>query len=106
MYAFIELKGHQHKVSKDMVLLSEKTEHIAGSEFVCSNVLLIEDTENNKTTVGTPTVSGAQVKLRVLDDIRAPKILGFKYKKRKGYRRKWGHRQDLQKLQVLAIETS
>ncbi len=102
MYAYIKLGGHQHKVEKDLILLSEKTGHAEGSEFVCSEVLLIGD--ESKVRVGKPLVEGAKVKLKVLADTKAPKIVGFKYKKRKGYRKHWGHRQELQKLQVLSIE--
>lgn len=102
MYAYIKLAGHQHKVEKDQVLLSEKTGHDAGSEFECSDVLLLADGKTVK--VGKPNVAGALVKLKVLEDLRGPKIRGFKYKRRKGYRRSWGHRQDLQKLQVVSIK--
>lgn len=102
MYAYIRLAGHQHKVEKDQVILTEKTGHEAGSEFSCDEVLLLGSDAGTK--VGTPVVSGASVKFKVLNDIRAPKIEGFKYKKRKGYRRTWGHRQNLQKLQVVSIK--
>ena len=103
MYAIIQLGGHQHRVEKDMVLLTEKTGHAPGKEFVCSEVIFVG--EGSKSKVGKPRVDGAEVKLKVLEDARAPKIEGFKYKKRKNYRRKWGHRQKLQKLQVLALKT-
>lgn len=102
MYAYIKLAGHQHKVEKDQILLTEKTGHEAGKEFTCEDVLLVSGGTDTK--IGTPTVSGAAVKLKVLKDVRAPKIEGFKYKRRKGYRRSWGHRQDLQKLQVVSIK--
>ncbi len=101
MFVFVELGGHQHKLSKDMIFLCEKTPHAVGSEFLCSKVLL--KSEGDKIEKGQPFVKNAQVKLRVLEDLRAPKIHGFKYKKRKGYSRRWGHRQKLQKLQVLAL---
>ncbi len=102
MYAFIELAGHQHKIEKDMVFLSDKTGQKKESEFLCSNVLLCSDGKDLR--VGHPFVEGVNVKLKVLEDVLAPKIIGFKYKKRKGYRRRWGHRHQLQKLKVLSIE--
>ncbi|MCB1172687.1 MAG: 50S ribosomal protein L21 [Leptospiraceae bacterium] len=102
MYAYIKLAGHQHKVEADQVFLAEKSGHEAGSEFVCEDVLALGQGDSLK--VGKPTVSGASVKLKVLADVRAPKIRGFKYKKRKGYHRTWGHRQDLQRLQVVTIQ--
>ena len=104
MYAYIKLGGHQHRVEKDFILLSEKTGHAEGTEFVCTDVLLVADEKGENVKLGKPLVAGAKVKLKVLSDTRAPKIVGFKYKKRKGYRKHWGHRQDLQKLQVLAVE--
>jgi len=55
--------------------------------------------------IGSPAVSGAKVSLKVLEDLRGEKIRGFKYKKRKNYHRRWGHRQSLQKLQVVSIKT-
>ncbi len=102
MYAFIKLGGHQHRVEPDMVLLSEKTGHEVGSDFICSDVLFVDN--DSKIQTSPSSLKDATVKLRVLADTRAPKIDGFKYKKRKNYRRRWGHRQDLQKLQVLSIE--
>ena len=102
MYAFIRLGGHQHKVEKDQVIVSDLTGHEPGAEFSYTDVLCVANGTNLK--LGKPTVSGALVKLKVLENLRAPKIRGFKYKRRKGYRRTWGHRQDLQKLQVVAIE--
>ncbi|MCB1324726.1 MAG: 50S ribosomal protein L21 [Spirochaetales bacterium] len=102
MHAYIKLGGHQHRVEKDQVLLSELTGHEAGKEFACDSVLLISD--GKQTRIGQPTVKGAVVKLKVLADLRSPKVRGFKYKRRKGYRRTWGHRQDLQRLQVVEIK--
>ncbi len=101
MYAYIRLGGHQHKVEKDQILLTDLTGHEPGAEFSCEDVLCVAD--GGKMTLGKPTVSGASVKLKVVENLRSPKIRGFKYKKRKGYRRTWGHRQNLQKLQVVAI---
>ena len=102
MYAIIKLGGHQHRVEKDMILLCEKTGHAPGEEFSCSEVFFVGEGASSK--VGTPRVEGAEVKLKVLEETRAPRILGFKYKKRKNYSRRWGHRQNLQKLQVLAVK--
>ena len=102
MYAIIKLGGHQHRVEKDMILLSEKTGYAQGEEFVCSDVFFVGQGSSSK--VGKPKVQGAEVKLKVLEETRAPKIIGLKYKKRKNYRRRWGHRQNLQKLQVLAVK--
>lgn len=101
MYALIELGGHQHKVEEGQVFLSERTGQTVGSQFACENVLLVAD--GKEIEVGSPKVERAKVMLHLLEDVRAPRIRGFKYKKRKGYSRSWGHRQRLQKLKVLSI---
>ncbi|MCB1307618.1 MAG: 50S ribosomal protein L21 [Leptospiraceae bacterium] len=102
MHAYIKLGGHQHRVEKDQVILAELTGHDAGKEFNCTDVLLVADGSNVK--VGKPLVNGAHVKFKVLADVRGPKIRAFRYKRRTGYRRQWGHRQNLQKLQVVEIK--
>ncbi len=102
MYAVIQLAGHQHKIEKDMVFLSELTGNENGKEFSTDQVLLVG--EGSSVKVGKPFVQGATVTLKVLEDTKAPKIRGFTYRKRKGTRRRWGHRQSLQKLQVVDIK--
>lgn len=102
MYAIIKLSGHQHRVEKDMVFLTELTGKEAGSEFTTSDVLAVGAGSDLK--LGKPFVSGASVKFKVLEDIKADKINGYIYKKRKGIQKTWGHRQKLQKLQVVEIK--
>jgi large subunit ribosomal protein L21 len=102
MYAIISLGGHQHKVKKDDVFLAELTVNEPGQEFSTNEVLIVGEGTGIK--VGKPFVSGAQVKLKVLEAIRGPKVHGFRYRRRKGTRRSWGHRQDLHKLQVVEIK--
>ncbi len=102
MYAYIKLGGHQHKVQKDQILLAELSGTEAGKEFTCTDVLAVGEGESLK--LGKPTVAGAQVQLKVLEIIRSPKVSGVKFKRRKGYTRRLGHRQQLQKLQVVAIK--
>ena len=102
MYAIITLGNKQYKVEKEQVFLSEKTENQIGSQFDATVLLLADE---NKVKIGSPAVSGAKVSLKVLEDLRGEKIRGFKYKKRKNYHRRWGHRQSLQKLQVVSIKT-
>jgi large subunit ribosomal protein L21 len=102
MYAIIKLSGHQHKVEKDMVFLSELTGNEAGSEFTTDEVMAVGAGEGLK--IGKPFVSGASVKIKVLEDVKGNKINGYVYKRRKGFQRSWGHRQKLQKLQVVEIK--
>lgn len=102
MFAIINIGNKQYKVEKDQVFLSEKVGKNPGEEFE-PEVLLVAD--GNKVHIGKSPVSGAKVVLRVLENTKSKKIYGFKYKRRKNYMRRWGHRQDLQKLQVVSIQT-
>ncbi len=101
MFAIIEIKGKQFKVHKDMIFVSELTGENVGNEFEIDTVLLAS--KENQLLIGKPYVNGAKVKLKVIENFRGPKIRGFKYKRKTGYSKRWGHRQDLQKLQVLDI---
>ncbi len=102
MFAIVELAGKQHRITKDQVFLSELTGKEAGETFEISNVLLAGEGGNVK--VGKPFISGATVKVQVLENMRGPKVHGFKYKKKTGYRTSWGHRQNLQRLKVVDIK--
>jgi len=103
MYAVVTIGNQQFKLEQGQVFLSQKTGKDVGSEFDSPVHLLAQE---NKVHIGTPEVSGAKITIKVLEDIRGEKIKGFKYKKRKGYYRHWGHRQDLQKLEVVSISAS
>lgn len=100
MYAVIRIGNQQFTVQKGQTFLSQKTGHPVGVEFEAPVHLLAQE---NKVHIGTPVVSGAKVILKVLEDVKSKKIRGFKYKKRKNYHRTWGHRQQLQKLEVVSI---
>jgi len=101
MYAVIEMGGKQYRVEPEQILYVEKTGFEKGSEIDIKNVLLLEN--ENKVSFGRPILENVSIKAKILDDVRAPKIVGFKYKSKKNYRRRWGHRQNLQKIQITAI---
>lgn len=101
MYAVIETGGKQYRVQPGDIIEVERLGATADSPDVSFDVLLFGDGETIK--VGLPTLEGAAVKATWLADFRARKVLIFKYKKRKGYRRKNGHRQDLQRLRIQSI---
>ena len=102
MYAIIKTGGKQYKVKNDDILDVEKLEGEAGGKLIFSEVLAVgEEGENLK--VGTPLLEGAKVEAEILDQFRGPKLIAFKMKKRKGYRRKIGHRQSLTKIKISAI---
>lgn len=102
MYAIIKTGGKQYKVKNDDILAVEKLEGEAGSKLTFDEVLAVgEEGENLK--VGTPLIDGAKVEAEIVEQFRGPKLIAFKMKKRKGYRRKIGHRQDLTKIKISAI---
>jgi len=104
MYAVIRTGGKQYKVAKDDVILVEKLEADAGASIDLDDVLMIGDEDT--TTLGTPTVEGASVAATVIEQGRGDKILVFKKKRRKNYRRTIGHRQDLTVLRITDINAS
>jgi large subunit ribosomal protein L21 len=103
MYAVVTIGNQQFKLQQGEVFLTQRTNNQVGTQFESAVHLLAQE---NKVHIGTPEVPGAKVTLKVLEDLRGDKIHGFKYKKRKGYYRHWGHRQELQKLEVVSISAS
>ncbi|MDR1933694.1 MAG: 50S ribosomal protein L21 [Spirochaetales bacterium] len=91
MYALIEIKGKQYKAEKGGLLKVDLFADDKGSPLELGNVLLVSGEAGVK--VGSPYIEGVTVKAVVEDSGRDKKIIGFKYKKRKNYRRTWGHRQ-------------
>ena len=100
MYAVIQTGSKQYKLQPGDLLTFEKLEGIVGSEVVLSNVLLVQDKE---LTVGNPYLEKAGVLCEIMAQGRGPKVLTFKYKRRKGSRRLRGHRQTLTLLKVKEI---
>ncbi len=100
MYAVIETGGKQYRVKAGDVIDVEKFEVPSGKSRKVNfdRVLLVSGEKG--TSVGAPTVAGAKVSGTLVEDVRGPKILIFKQKRRKGYRRLNGHRQDLLSLPV------
>ncbi|KUO96752.1 50S ribosomal protein L21 [Ferroacidibacillus organovorans] len=101
MYAIVETGGKQFKVTEGSTLYVEKLEAAVGDQVVLDRVYLVE--KDQSITVGTPHVPGAKVQVTVLDHGKAKKIIVFKYKSKKNYRRKQGHRQPFTKVRVDAI---
>ena len=101
MYALVEIQGKQYKAQKGAVLTVDKLDREQGEALEFDSVLMVSDGE--KTTVGTPYVAGAKVMTQLEEQIKDKKIVIFKFKRRKGYRRKQGHRQQYTKLLVTEI---
>ena len=100
-YAVIETGGKQYRVSVGESLAVERLAVEAGSDLTIDRVLMLGG--DGTTRVGTPTVAGASVTARVDDHYRGEKIIVFKYKAKKRYRRRNGHRQSLTRLTITGI---
>lgn len=104
MFAVIRTGGKQYKVQKDDKIFVEKIEGEDGSVIKLDQVLMVAD--DKKSTVGAPIVEGALVEAKIIRQDRGPKITVFKKKRRKNYRRKKGHRQDLTYIQITNIKAA
>ena len=104
MYAIVEAGGKQHRVEVGQRIAVERVWPGAqpGSEVVFEHVLLVRDDAH--VTVGKPMVKGASVKATLLRELRSEKVIIFKKKKRKGYERKQGHRQELSVIKIESIK--
>ena len=101
MYAVIKTGGKKYRVAAGDVISVEKPDAERGSTISLDEVLMVG--AEGSPTVGTPTVAGASVKAEVLEQTRADKIIVFKKKRRQGYRRKAGHRQNITVLRITDI---
>ena len=97
-YAIVETGGKQYKVSQGDTILVEKLEVEKGSSLNLEKVLLMND--GGKVQIGTPYLTGSKIVCEVLGDTKGEKAISFKYRRRKGYRKKIGHRQKLTCLKV------
>jgi large subunit ribosomal protein L21 len=100
-YAIIETGGKQYRVVVGDTLAIEKLPVETGSEVTFDRVLMVGG--DGPARVGTPLIDGASVQAQVQDQYRGPKIIVFKYKPKKRYRRRMGHRQSLTRVAITAI---
>ncbi|MDD4933276.1 MAG: 50S ribosomal protein L21 [Methylacidiphilaceae bacterium] len=103
MTAVIRTGGKQYRAEEGAILEIElpKKGISAGERLTTEEILLIET--DGRTEVGTPRVAGAKAVLEVLEEIRAPKVVAFRYRRRKGYHRTVGHRQRLARVRVVEL---
>lgn len=101
MYAIIRTGGRQFRVEQGKILDVERLPNAINESFEITDVLLIGD--GDKTLIGQPNVEGASVKVTVVDQFRAKKLIVFKYRQRTSYRRKQGHRHYYTRLRVDSI---
>lgn len=102
MFAVIKTGGKQYKVGRDSTIKVEKIEGELGAKIHLNQVLMIG--ENSRPSfIGTPMVNGAIVTAEIVRQFKDDKVIIFKKKRRKNYRRKNGHRQELTELKILDI---
>ena len=102
MFAIVEIAGKQFRVEKGMQLKVPLLHAEAGQTVEFDRVLLVEDEKEHK--IGQPVVENARVKATILEHGREKKIIVFKKKRRKGYRKKQGHRQHFTRIQIEEIQ--
>jgi len=101
MYAVVNIAGQQFKVFENNSYYVPKLSNEPESEITFDDVLFLGD--NKKIKVGRPSIKGAKVEAKILEHLKDDKVIVFKKKRRKGYRKFNGHRQQLTKIQVTKI---
>ncbi|MCW2117895.1 50S ribosomal protein L21 [Flavobacterium sp. 7A] len=104
MYAIVEIAGQQFKVSKDLKVYVNRLASEEGSKISFDKVLLLDD--NGNITLGAPAIEGASVEAKVLQHLKGDKVIIFKKKRRKGYKKRNGHRQYLTQIVIEGITAS
>ena len=101
MYAIVNIAGQQFKVAKDQHLFVHRLQGDEGASIEFDNVLLVDN--GGKITVGVPAVKGASVTAKIVSHLKGDKVIVFKKKRRKGYKKKNGHRQQFTKIEITGI---
>jgi large subunit ribosomal protein L21 len=104
MLAVIKTGGKQYIVTPGQKLKVEKLEGEAGNAIKFEEVLLIEN-DDKKVEIGQPTVKGAKVNAKIVEQTKGPKVIAYKYKAKKRYHLKKGHRQPLTEVEIIGIES-
>ena len=100
MFAIVEIAGLQYKVEKDQQLFVNRLAGEAGEEVKFDRVLL---TDNGAITVGAPVIDGVTVVAKIVEHVKGDKVIVFKKKRRKGYQKSNGHRQQFTKIEIASI---
>jgi large subunit ribosomal protein L21 len=98
MYAIVDIAGQQFKVAKDQQIFVHRLQGDEGASIEFDKVLLVDN--GGKVAVGAPTVKGSKVTAKILSHLKGDKVIIFKKKRRKGYKKKNGHRQYFTKIQI------
>ena len=105
MYAVIQTGGKQYRVEPGKTVVVEKLVGDKGTQVVFDQVLLVSSGDGGSVTVGKPTVTGAKVTGEIVEQTRGEKLVVFKFRRRKNYVRRNGHRQDVTVVKVASINT-
>ena len=101
MFAIVEILGQQFKVQKDQKVVVNRLDQKEGSKISFENVLLIDS--GKEFDLGNPTIEGYSIEAKIIKHLRGDKVIVFKKKRRKGYRVKKGHKQDLSEILIESI---
>ena len=101
MYAIVDIAGQQYKVTQDQYVYAPKMDGEAGTAVSFDKVLLMD--KGTGVEIGSPVIQGAKVSGKILEHVKGDKVIVFKKKRRKGYAKKNGHRQQFTKVQIEKI---
>ncbi|HEY5947220.1 MAG TPA: 50S ribosomal protein L21 [Kofleriaceae bacterium] len=104
MYAVIQTGGKQYRVEPGKTIVVEKLVGDAGAQIVFDQVLLVSSGDGGNVTIGKPLVTGAKVTAEIVEQTRGEKLVVFKFRRRKNYVRRNGHRQDVTVVKVAEIQ--
>ncbi len=102
MYAIVNIAGQQFKVQKDQSIIVNRLPGEDGKKLEFNDVVLVDD--NGKVKVGAPIIKGASVTAKIVNHLRGDKVIIFKKKRRKGFQKQSGHRQNLTKIVIDGIK--
>jgi len=101
MYAIVEIAGQQFKVEKEDEIFVHRLEGEPGTKIEFNEVLLVD--HDGKISIGTPHVEGSKISGKIIEHARGDKVIVFKKKRRKGFQKESGHRQDFSKILIEKI---
>jgi large subunit ribosomal protein L21 len=102
MYAIVEIAGQQFKVQKDQKIFVHRLDAEEGKKVSFDKVLLVDN--DGKVTLGAPAIAGATVSAKVEEHVKGDKVIVFRKKRRKGYKKKNGHRQSFTAITISDIK--
>ena len=105
MYAVIQTGGKQYRVEPGKTVVVEKLDGDEGTDVVFDQVLLVSSGDGGSVSIGKPTVAGAKVTGSIVEQGRGEKLVVFKFRRRKNYVRKNGHRQDYTAVKIAEIQS-